>query len=479
MLIWVLVGLSSSRGAVRYLFFIDPVFAVLVSLLFWTVLRRCMRERIENDSSEQTEAHSSTIWTGTVSETVPTELCVISLIVASELYIGYRLSDVGNFVGWIFLGMAVPCTLFGILLLYKLARLKISHFQRFGCLATVCILILFTSSDVFSAGGVFNPTPFPLHKGFVRSSTERVRNTVVPASLKFHTQLNDISKHTDENAVIAAWWDYGSKIHWFANRATVVDSDHYIPYWIFMMARHVFSGVSSTEAFTFLKTHNVTHMMMTTNELLKLDTITYIGSDETYDRVASVHFLMPVQSQQVSPSVRQTDMIPHNPRTMDTLSLNGKNYPPGKWLLRGISITSNGDAWEAKVHGITRDGEFSLPPSELRVGTLHIKYEKKGVPGSVFVFSNKANQNLQAFYVSATAARLLTVRLYLFLEDIPGFSLIYDTNSEALCEPDGFRLWKIDYPEAIQPDPKYRAHDFPSNEKKLKHSWERGKFISR
>ncbi len=76
-LIWVLVGLSSSRGAVRYLFFIDPVFAVLVSLLFWTVLRRCMRERIENDSSEQTEAHSSTIWTGTVSETVPTELCVI------------------------------------------------------------------------------------------------------------------------------------------------------------------------------------------------------------------------------------------------------------------------------------------------------------------------------------------------------------------------------------------------------------------
>ena len=49
-LIWVLVGLFSSRGAVRYLFFIDPVFAVLVSLLFWTVLRRCMRERIENDS---------------------------------------------------------------------------------------------------------------------------------------------------------------------------------------------------------------------------------------------------------------------------------------------------------------------------------------------------------------------------------------------------------------------------------------------
>ncbi len=455
----------------RYLFFIDPVFSVLVSLLIFKVLRRCMKERIESDSYEQTEAQ------GPVFGTVPTELCVISLIVASELYIGYCLSTAGSFIGWIFLGLTVPCTLFGILLLYKLARLKISHFQRFGCLATVCILILFTSSDVFFVGGVFNPAPFPLHKGFVRSSTETVRDTVVPASLKFNTQLNNIAKHTDENAVIAAWWDYGSKIHWFANRATVIDSDHYIPYWIFMFARHVFSDPSSTEVLTFLKTHNVTHLLITTNELLKLDGITYIGSDETFDRVASVHFLMPVQSQQVSPSVQQTDMIPHNPRPMDTLSLNGKNYPPGEWMLQGVSITSDSDTWTSKVHGVTKDGKFSLPPSEFRVGTSHISHEKKGVPGSVVVYRNEAEGKSQAFYLSAKAARLLTVRLYLFLEEIPGFSLIYDTNSELRCESEGFRLWKIDYPDATQPDPKYREHDFSSNEKKLKDSWERGKSI--
>ncbi len=477
-LIWILVGLFSSRGAVRYLFFIDSVFAVLVSLLIWTVLRRCMRERSENDSYDQTETHDSAIRSGTVLGNAYIELCVISLIVASELYIGYRLSDVGSFLGWIFLSMLIPCTLFGILLLYKLARLNISHLQRFGCLATVIVLILFTSSDVFSVGGVFNPTPFPLHKGFVRASTEAVRETAIPRSLKLQKHLADIAEHTDEHAVIAAWWDYGSKINWFAKRATVVDADHYIPYWIFLTARHVFSGVSSTEALAFLKTHNVTHLLITTNELLKLDTVTYIGSDETYDRGASVHFLTPVSSRQVTPSVEQTNLIPHSFRTMDTLTLNGKEYPPGKWMLRGVSIKYDGDTWEAQVHGITKDGEFSLPPAELRVGTSHIKSDKKGIPGSVFIFSNNVNQNWQAFYVSATAARLLTVRLYLLLEDIPGFSLIYDTNSEARCEPDGFRLWKIDYPEAIQPNPKYRERDFPSSEKRLKDSWERGKFYS-
>ena len=471
LLIWMFVGLASSRGAERYLFFIDPVFAVLVSLLFWTVLRRWTKERIENDSPERGDAQS------TVFETVPTELYVISLIVTSELYIGYRLSDVGSFIGWIFLGLAVPCALLGILLLYKLARLNISHLQRFSCLATVIILILFTSSDVFSVGGVFNPAPYPLHKGFVRASTEMVSKSAVPRSPKLQKRLADIMEHTDEDAVIAAWWAYGSKVHWFAKRATVVDEDHYIPYWIFLIARHVFSGPSSTEALTFLKTHNVTHLLITTNELLKLDAVTYTGSDETYDRGAAVHFLRPMHTHEVTPSVQQTDLIPHSSRTMDTLSLNGKNYPPGQWLLRGVSLRSDGDSWEAKVHGVTKDGRFSLPPSEFQVGTSHISHEKKGVPGSVVVFRNDTTGKMQAFYLSAGAARLLTVRLYLFLEDVPGFSLIYDTNSEVRCEPDGFRLWKIDYPETILPNPKYWERDFPSLEKKLKHSWDQGKFI--
>ena len=476
-LIWVFVGLSSSRGAERYLFFIDPVFAVLVSLLFFTVLRRCMRERIENDSSEQTEAHGTAIRTRTVLAKVPIELSVISLIVVSELYIGYSLSNTNSFIRWIFLGMAIPCTLFGILLLYKMAWLKISHLQRFGCFAVVVILILFTSSDVFSVGGIFNPVPYPLHKGFVRASTEAVRNSAVPRAPKLQKRLADIMEHTDEHAVIAAWWNYGSKVHWFAKRATVVDEDHYIPYWIFLTARHVFSGISSAEALTFLKTHNVTHLLITTNELLKLDTVTYTGSDETYDRGASVHFLMPVRSREVTPSVQQTDLIPHSSRPMDTLQLNGKNYPPGEWMLRGVSITSDGDTWAAKVHGITKDGEFSLPPAEFRVGTSHISHKKNGVPGSVVVFRNEAGGNLQAFYLSAGAARLLTVRLYLFLEEIPAFSLIYDTNSDVRCEPEGYRLWKIDYPKTIQPDPKYRQHDFSSTEKRLKDSWERGQSI--
>ena len=116
--------------------------------------------------------------------------------------------------------------------------------------------------------------------------------------------------------------------------------------------------------------------------------------------------------------VQQTDLIPHSSQTMDTLSLNGKEYPPGKWLLMGVSIRYESDTWEAKVHGITKDGEFFLHPSECRVGTSYISQEEEGVPGSVVVFRDEEGGRLQAFYLSTGAARLLTVRLYLFLSEI-------------------------------------------------------------
>ena len=37
---------------------------------------------------------------------------------------------------------------------------------------------------------------------------------------------------------------------------------------------------------------------------------------------------------------------------------------------------------------------------------------------------------------------------------------------------------KLINPDAIQSDPKYRERDFPSSQKRLKESWERGKFYS-
>ncbi len=417
LLVWGLILLFSSRGAERYLFFLDVLLHALSSFLIIQILRFVTA----STSNEKAREHSTNL-----------ELCALCLLVASELYVATRLFSGINTPVWMLVGVALLSTVFGMFLLHQLAGMEASYFHRFAYLAVVLLLILLTSSDVF-------------YKGFVRASTESLRETATPHPPQLQASFADIAVHTDDDATIAAWWDYGSLINYFTKRTTVVDSDHYMPARIRAMAQHVFSGTSPTEALTFLRAHNATHLLITTNELLRLDTITYTGTDDGYDRLASVHFLTPIRSKQVDASMEQTDFILHNSQTTDTLAVNSEIYPPGEWRLYGVSLTYDrtNNAWTAIVHGTAGNREFALPPSELQVGTTSITYDNACVPGTIVIFPNHAGENLQAFYVSARARLMLTVRLYLFLEDIPEFSLVYDTNATARCEPYGLRLFRI------------------------------------
>ncbi len=426
-LIWALILLFISRGAERYLFFLDVLLAVMSSFLILEIFRFISGR----DSSEKGHEKHTQL-----------ELYAICLLVVSELYVSARLFWRIDGDVWLLIGIAMLCTFLGILLLGQLAKLRVPAFRKSAYLAMILLLILLTSSDVVKTG-------------FVRASTEALRETVTQPLLPLQANFPDVAAHTDKHATIAAWWDYGSLLNYFTKRATLVDGEHYIPSRLTEMARYVFSGLSPTAALAFLRAHHATHLLITTNELLRLDTITHTGVDSSFplrslrERVsgAAVHFLTPIQSEQMAPAVERTDfIIPHNFQTMDTLSVYSENYPPGKWHVRRVSLTYDrtNDSWGAMVHGSAGSREFSMPPSEFQVDSSSITSTKTCVPGSVVVFSNDAGKNLQVFYVSARARLMLTVRLYLFMEDIPGFSLIYDTNATARCEQYGIRLWKIE-----------------------------------
>lgn len=48
---------------------------------------------------------------------------------------------------------------------------------------------------------------------------------------------------------------------------TIIDPDHYIQHWIHLYYRHVFCAQTEHEALSFLKTHNITHIMLTDQEV--------------------------------------------------------------------------------------------------------------------------------------------------------------------------------------------------------------------
>ena len=67
-------------------------------------------------------------------------------------------------------------------------------------------------------------------------------------------------------AVVAANWSYGSLLNVLGGVKTITDQDHYIQRWIHFYNRHIYHAQSGREVLVFLKSHNVTHLMLTKNE---------------------------------------------------------------------------------------------------------------------------------------------------------------------------------------------------------------------
>lgn len=64
-------------------------------------------------------------------------------------------------------------------------------------------------------------------------------------------------------AVVAAHWRYGSQLNVLGGVKTIIDQDHYLQHWIHLYNQHVHEPREARETFEFLKTHGVTHIMLT------------------------------------------------------------------------------------------------------------------------------------------------------------------------------------------------------------------------
>ena len=90
-------------------------------------------------------------------------------------------------------------------------------------------------------------------------------------------------------SVVAASWEYGSLLNVLGGVKTIIDQDHFIPYWIHLYCRHVFAAQSEHEALAFLKTHHATHLMLIEKDMLEnTGTYSYVGSNDNFDRFGNI-----------------------------------------------------------------------------------------------------------------------------------------------------------------------------------------------
>ena len=264
-----------------------------------------------------------------------------------------------------------------------------------------------------------------------------------------------MSENLPPDAVIAAWWDYGSEINVLAQRATIVDEDHYIPDRIYLLAKHVFVGRSQIEALQFLKPFGVTHFLMCGDDLTKLETISTLGSDETSDRQFSPISLIESRSSLKGQEAKIRAFKVLYRRLNNPLHYKGKIYSPTHWSIQEVRVQTEKDGDQHrldKVEIVAKiDGRFfELPPKHIYFAGQEIITEGHAFPGALAIFpldkveDNPFDRRWRCVYIPEKGLESIAAQLYLLETKTQHFEIIYNNATENPLRRT--KIWKINYP---------------------------------
>ncbi|MYA71979.1 hypothetical protein F4009_03355 [Candidatus Poribacteria bacterium] len=135
----------------------------------------------------------------------------------------------------------------------ELSILKVpKRLLKMGITVTSLVLLLFW-------------TPIGAHaKRAIFASTSM--QTAKPGNSSVAQAFKWMKAELPGTAVVAAHWPYGSQLNVLAGVKTIIDQDHYIQHWIYLYERYVYHAANEREVLEFLKTHGVTHLILTLEE---------------------------------------------------------------------------------------------------------------------------------------------------------------------------------------------------------------------
>ena len=249
-----------------------------------------------------------------------------------------------------------------------------------------------------------------------------------------------------KESVIAANWDHGTQLNVLGGVNTVVDSDHFIPHWIYLYYRHVFSAQDEREALTFLKTHKATHLMLTEQGVLsRSQTYSRMGSDENGDRQFELYQLTRTETPMGTPYRMQPrgtdtplDFIDIALTSSDTLSITAHFKDENE------AVTA-GELGETLAMDVTVERTVNTPTSQISVDI------EDG--GLVLDFDTETRLS-SAYYVPPLGWNSLAVKLFLRGEHTDIFVPVYPTEEDHAKD---IKVWEIRYPPDIETNEKYLA----------------------
>jgi len=290
--------------------------------------------------------------------------------------------------------------------------------------------------------------------------------------------MNWVKSNTAEDAVFAHWWDYGYWIQTGGERATFLDGGNAIPYWNYLMGRHVLTTTDDQIALEYLYTHNATHLLIDPSDIGKYPAYSTIGSDVDYDRYSWIH-----QFNLNDGATQETrdgfTYIFQGGTLLDAdFEWEGRRLVAERTGIGGFLVPTlerdNNIIFERPTAIIVDNGQrIDIPLNCVIFNGEITEFEGDGLDGCINIIPtvNQQGQVLRLgtiMYLSPKVKDSLMARLYIINQDHPNFKLVYPKDTPLILDVEGIgrispiKIWEIVYPKDIESNPAFLEKDWPN-----------------
>lgn len=298
-----------------------------------------------------------------------------------------------------------------------------------------------------------------------------------------------VDENTPQDAVFGHWWDYGYWVQSMGHRATMLDGGNSIPYWNYLMGRHVLTAESEQEALNLGYAHNLTHFLIDSTEIGKYAAYSSIGSDEKYDRLSWIGTFHLDEKQTVE-TANDTSIVYVGGIALDEdLVINDSEYLPSQKTGIGAIIVmfsqQTSEITGAFIITIYNGKQMNIPLRYVYFEGQLIDFgEGSGIEGAAYIIprfidGEGYNSRGSALFLSPRNMRALWVQMYL-LNNVEHFELIHveDNNVVKSLKSQGIqsreliyyrglqgpiKIWELKYTGEEEFNEEYLMLDFPEH----------------
>jgi len=306
--------------------------------------------------------------------------------------------------------------------------------------------------------------------------------TVTPQWMK---AMEWVRGNTNERDIFAHWWDYGYWVQSLGERPTISDGGHFQgAFRDHMIGRYLLTTPEPDIALSFMKTNNVSYLLIDSTDIGKYSAYSKIGSDESgEDRFSSIPILT-YNPAEVTESINSTIRLYRGAGMVedDIVYSNGTNeifIPANNAFFGGFILETSGQGSNVEKTAQPM-GVFIYNNQQYNIPLRYIYYNNKildfknGVDGLIYLIPSVA-QNAQggvnidnvgaAIYLSPRNMKSLVAQIYL-LDDVfdnyQTLKLAYSQDDQVVeilkgqgAQIDEFvffqglrgpiKIWKVDY----------------------------------